>query len=323
MKNKKRVFLGLIIFLFFFTSSMMVHAQEDELSTPTSGEIKSAQGSQFQTGWNYFSVDSPGCTVGKILDELQADGGGALIAESLWVKEEEWVKHDFAEITQSASLVDANRTLAFFSNTDFFFDLNLDVCDTEDPEREEQILGLRAIQNKDLAAKKSLVEKITALPFEFWQNFWDFVNGGEKEKAGQDLTAFSGGVALEELIVTGRTNLNDLGITGMTTAGLLVFDGLEGSINTLSDPLKLQDMALGNLEMMGGKIIFDTEGNIVVNGTIKADEFEGQKIKLEEGITLKDKNTEEYYCLMIEDGEIVKEIGECQAIPTPTPEGEI
>ena len=36
------------------------------------------------------------------------------------------------------------------------------------------------------------------------------------------------------------------------------------SIYTLSGPLKLQELGLGNLEIFGGKIVMDTEGNVKV-----------------------------------------------------------
>jgi len=49
-----------------------------------------------------------------------------------------------------------------------------------------------------------------------------------------------------------------------------VIDGLEGSIQTLSGPLKLQELALGNLEIMGGKVVVDSSGNLTVKGTITA-----------------------------------------------------
>jgi uncharacterized protein YoxC len=67
---------------------------------------------------------------------------------------------------------------------------------------------------------------------------------------------------LSALTVTGKTNVYDLGVTGKITAGLMTIDGLEGEIYTLTGPLKLQPLALGSLEVMGGKIEVDTSGNI-------------------------------------------------------------
>jgi len=268
VKNKKRLSLILAVLLLLFSSSITAFAQNEKPSSPVAGEVKDAQGSQFETGWNYFSIENTDCTIKKILDELQADGGGALIADFLWTKEEDWIKHDLAEATQSVELIDPSKTIAFFSNMDFFFDLGLDVCSQDNPERDDQILGLRSVKNKDLAAKKSLIEKIATLPFEFWQGFWDLVSG-KKEQKIEDVTVSSDTtVNLESLTVTGKANLAELGITGTVTAGLLTFDGLEGSINTLSGPLKLQGLALEGIELVQNKVIIDKNGNLKITSGV-------------------------------------------------------
>jgi hypothetical protein len=152
-----------------------------------------------------------------------------------------------------------------------------------------------------------------------------------------------------KLMVLGKTTLAEVGITGRITAGLLVIDGLsargnpsanaasgEGlplqetgaDISTLAGPLKLQDLALGDLEMMGGKVTIDTKGNVRIaegdltlsKGKLTAPEIEAQKVKVESGLTLKDQITGKYYCVEVKNGEINREEGECQAAsPTTTP----
>jgi len=80
----------------------------------------------------------------------------------------------------------------------------------------------------------------------------------------------------KDLNVLGKTTVSDLGVTGKVNIGLLVIDGLTNtdnaetgaSISTLSGPLKLQQTALANLEIMNGKIVIDTKGNIKVEGEI-------------------------------------------------------
>jgi len=122
-----------------------------------------------------------------------------------------------------------------------------------------------------------------------------------------------------DLNVLGKTVVSDLGVTGQMTIGLLVIDGLSGegtegtegaegtktlcnselqfapgeeravncastetgvSIATLSGPLRLQATALGNLEIMGGKVTIDTEGILTVEGTIRAQVVETGKIRI-------------------------------------------
>ena len=130
------------------------------------------------------------------------------------------------------------------------------------------------------------------------------------------------------LQVLGKTILSELGITGKITSGLLSIDGLTNadntdqeadsaetgaSISTLSGPLKLQELALGNLEIFGGKIVFDTKGNIKVEGNIEVKgKIKAKEIELEKGATFKDQITGEYYCVTIVNGELAKQEGKCQ-----------
>ncbi|PIR97190.1 MAG: hypothetical protein COT91_02700, partial [Candidatus Doudnabacteria bacterium CG10_big_fil_rev_8_21_14_0_10_41_10] len=90
-----------------------------------------------------------------------------------------------------------------------------------------------------------------------------------------DVLGVSDQLDLGALTVTGETNLNNLGVTGDITAGLLSIKGFDdelatpsASISTISGPLKIQDQAAGDLEIMGGKVLINTDGNIVVQGSI-------------------------------------------------------
>ncbi len=79
-----------------------------------------------------------------------------------------------------------------------------------------------------------------------------------------NLSDFKSATFSGQLTVLGRTLLTDLGVTGKITNGLLVMDGLEGSLETLALPLKLQASSLGNIEMMGQKIVIDQKGNVTL-----------------------------------------------------------
>jgi hypothetical protein len=76
---------------------------------------------------------------------------------------------------------------------------------------------------------------------------------------------------LDDLTVTGKTNVNALGVTGSISAGLLTITGLDtsdatasASIETLSGPLHLQKNGLGPLELMADKIVIDEKGNLAL-----------------------------------------------------------
>jgi len=53
-----------------------------------------------------------------------------------------------------------------------------------------------------------------------------------------------------------------------------------------------------------------------VLGAITADSVEAKSVKtntiqVEEGITIKDSSTGDYYCVTVTDGELVRTLGEC------------
>src|SRR5581483_1469349 len=83
------------------------------------------------------------------------------------------------------------------------------------------------------------------------------------------------------LFVGGRTTLNDVGVTGTITAGVLSVDGLQGAIDTFSGPLKLQSQRLGGIDLENGLVTIDTLGNIQTSGTITTNELKTQKITIE------------------------------------------
>jgi hypothetical protein len=86
------------------------------------------------------------------------------------------------------------------------------------------------------------------------------------------------------LNVLGNTTVNDLGITGKISAGLLTINGLDTSsstpsatINTLAAPLKIQSLAINGIEFENGKVTIDTSGNIISSGIISAQEIQAEK----------------------------------------------
>ncbi|MFH1535742.1 MAG: hypothetical protein ABIC96_01560, partial [Patescibacteria group bacterium] len=82
------------------------------------------------------------------------------------------------------------------------------------------------------------------------------------------------------LMVLGRTVLTDVGITGDINAGVLKIDGLNGEVDTLSGPLKLQSLGLGGVDILAGKVTIDTEGNVKIAETLTVKKLETQEIKV-------------------------------------------
>ena len=78
----------------------------------------------------------------------------------------------------------------------------------------------------------------------------------------------------DDLIVLGRATVTDLGVTGNINAGMLAIHGLEAEINTLGGDLYLQKTGLGGIDILNGKIVIDTSGNLTAAGIITADAVE-------------------------------------------------
>jgi len=92
------------------------------------------------------------------------------------------------------------------------------------------------------------------------------------------LTASSSGmiaslheVDTSKLNVLGDAVLGDTVINGKLNVGTLTLDNINQSINAIGI-LKIQDLALGNVEFMNGLITFDTKGNVIAK-SITADKY--------------------------------------------------
>jgi hypothetical protein len=83
------------------------------------------------------------------------------------------------------------------------------------------------------------------------------------------------------LSVTGRTTLSELGVTGDITAGILSINGLEGTINSVGEPLRLQNLGVAGIDILDGKVTIDTAGNITAKGSLTL-----KKLKIDESEAL-------------------------------------
>jgi hypothetical protein len=69
---------------------------------------------------------------------------------------------------------------------------------------------------------------------------------------------------LTSLTVLGDSVLGDTVVNGRLDIGILSFDNQEASIDAIG-VLKIQPLALGNIEFMGGLVTIDTSGNLIAN----------------------------------------------------------
>ena len=86
------------------------------------------------------------------------------------------------------------------------------------------------------------------------------------------------------LNVLGKTTVNDLGVTGNVSMGLLKINGLDdngnASINTLSGNLKLQNYGMGGLDILSGKVVIDKDGNVNIQKTVTAKTVNTEKLNI-------------------------------------------
>jgi len=132
-------------------------------------------------------------------------------------------------------------------------------------------------------APDAVSEQSVATPQTSVQSLADRVTALEKQAPVQpspfsaSLSATLTGVGLSldkdatisgSLTVQGRATLNDLGVTGNITAGVLSMHGLDGTIDAIGNTLKLQSLGIGSIDLLAGKVTVDDTGNIVSQGEL-------------------------------------------------------
>ncbi|QQG47494.1 MAG: MerR family DNA-binding transcriptional regulator [Candidatus Woesebacteria bacterium] len=78
-------------------------------------------------------------------------------------------------------------------------------------------------------------------------------------------------INVNKLNVLGDTVLSDTVINGKLNVGTLTFDNTDQSINAIGT-LRIQSLALGNIEFLNGLITFDTQGNVIAK-SITAEKY--------------------------------------------------
>lgn len=255
----KRVFAFIIVLFLLNTQGAL--AQDVLLSppNPNNSQIqKASTGAPFNPGWNYFKIGFDGCTTLTVLNELQANGGSALNVDAIFAKDFlNWQSYSFQSPKQKK--LGAGDVLAFNSNQKFFLQIDQKSCTNPDSARQVQINKVREGET----ARSNFLDKVSELPVDLWTRLMNLLN----QSGTSTQSANSSKQNLDNPIITGKTTVNDLGITGKVTAGLLTINGFNdtfASLNTLSDDLYLQDQSLGGVNVLNGKFTIDKNGNVKV-----------------------------------------------------------
>lgn len=243
-------------------SAPIANAQETPPDVDNS-EVLKAQGATFKEGWNFFTLGFNECNAKTVLDELQADGGSALKAATLFTKELfKWEPYSFLNPDAKDKKIGENQLLAFYSNQNFFLEISQDICLNPDNQRQAQIEQVR----EGTSDKSSFIEKVSELPVDLWTKLVDLLN---RDEASFSQNNISENKDFENLTIGGKTTVNDLGITGKISQGLLAINGLDtgvlsgsATINTLSNDLYLQNLGVGGVNILGGLVTIDKKGNL-------------------------------------------------------------
>jgi hypothetical protein len=181
-------------------------------------------------------------------------------------------KFRIGESPLSSSIIFDRDGNASFSGT-----LTADKVKAGDIELAEGLSLSEEIENKYTAAVFEFDSKIATISARLEQmNSWNlnpFTASGSSE-----LTI------IDNLVIGGSTTLAELSVVDRIAIGDSLF--IEGSsINTIGTALEIQPLAQGDVKFMGGKIVFDTQGNAKFEGKVlgksaKFEELETGKISL-------------------------------------------
>lgn len=108
----------------------------------------------------------------------------------------------------------------------------------------------------------------------------EILGASTSDSLDEDLFGKEDATISGKLTVLGRTVLSDLGVTGVITTGLMSIDGLEGTLNVIGKPLKLQETGIGSIELMAGRVVINDAGDIKTTGSIAAKEIKTEKVTI-------------------------------------------
>lgn len=275
-----KLHLPFILTILFAVVSIVPVAFAQTSPPPPPESVASAKGTAVAAGWNYFTIGFDGCTAQRILDELQADAGGAIAIESLFVQTGDgWQEYASVNPDSGLAMINSGDVVAFSSSGRFYFDLAAAACQTPDEARDAQILGLRAAAKNNVNSQENLLDKLVRIP----QDFWTGLTGGFKFGKADGNLEFNKAAVLDRLTVADQTNLGPTAVAGPLTVGATLIEE-DGAISSLgcdrrfrtfrtegSEPasscvgLKFQPNAFSNIEFLGGKVLLTKSGDLQIN----------------------------------------------------------
>jgi hypothetical protein len=145
--------------------------------------------------------------------------------------------------------------------------------------REMDTTLIRDIENRLTTIEETLLAKDLTLSGSYMEN---------EVKLGSGLVSAESKLTLDTSTDTVQI-LGSATVGGSLTVGLVTINDLEASINSMGEPLRLQNLSLANVEIMGGKVIIDTKGNLKVKGEITAEKVTTKELCVEDVCVTRDQ----------------------------------
>ncbi|QQG41614.1 MAG: hypothetical protein HYV90_05680 [Candidatus Woesebacteria bacterium] len=96
------------------------------------------------------------------------------------------------------------------------------------------------------------------------------------------------GISASDLYITNQAAINSLSVSNSIAVGSdLIFGSSVNSINTLSSPLEIQNLAMAPVEIMAGLVRIDTHGNVDIAGNL----FVAGEVRSKTGFKVQDSNS--------------------------------
>jgi len=251
----------------------------------------------------------------EVVGDIKITGSHGFYDDGVGLSAPDYVFQDDYDLLSLSSLkeyINVNRhlpNLPSMNNIEAWADLGLQQRDMRILEKvEENVLYLFDFQEKITALEKeieninisSIKDDISALESQIdlltlEASTSALLDSSTSEVSG-DLTSEvkigTDSATLKELTVTNSALVNDLNITGQITSGLLSIDGLNTTISSLNGPIKIINLSKltdNVLEIGEDQFVFDKDGNLEVEGKVKAKEFEGEKFCIGETCLTEDE----------------------------------
>ncbi|HJY98366.1 MAG TPA: hypothetical protein VJ227_01485, partial [Patescibacteria group bacterium] len=112
----------------------------------------------------------------------------------------------------------------------------------------------------------------------------------------------------ESLYITSQAAVNSLSVTNNLALGNDLIFGPDNTINTLTQPLRIQSLAMAPIELMAGLVTIDTKGNVTIAGDLSV----AGRIN-SSGLTLKDGSQESAQRLLTLQNELGSDVATVDA----------